>query len=59
MHMMFVDESGDPGYPAVCSNVFFREIGRNKGDPEYRRLVPRFWRHNNRIQGYGIKRWPL
>ena len=43
----------------VCCNVFFRKIARGKVDPEYRHLAPRFWKHNGRILGYGIKRWPL
>jgi hypothetical protein len=43
----------------VCCNVLFRELARVNGNPEYRRLTPRFWRHGNRLQGYGIKRWPM
>ena len=42
----------------VCTNVFFREISRGNNEAEYRQLAARFWKHKNRIQGYGVKKWP-
>jgi len=43
----------------ICSNVFYRhENGRAGSENEFTYISNRFWRCNNRIQGYGIKRWP-
>ena len=42
----------------VCTNVFYREIVRGGGSPEYKAIDPRFWRHAGRLQGCGIKKWP-
>jgi hypothetical protein len=43
----------------ICTNVLYRnETGRRGADAEFRKVWPRFWRRNSRVQGYGIKRWP-
>jgi hypothetical protein len=42
----------------VCTNVFYREMVRGGNSPEYAAIKPRFWRHQNRLQGYGVKKWP-
>ncbi len=43
----------------VCTNVFYRRTVRGHDDAQSRPLTARFWKHNNRVQGYGIKKWPL
>lgn len=44
----------------ICANVFYRrEIKTKISDEEFKILYPRFWRKNNRVYGYGIKRWPI
>ncbi|MBN2031009.1 DUF3800 domain-containing protein [bacterium] len=44
----------------ICSNVFYRkEINTKKSNDEFKTIYPRFWRRNNRVSGYGIKRWPV
>lgn len=43
----------------VCTNVFYRrESGVSGGPDEFKNIYPRFWRHNGRVEGHGIKRWP-
>jgi len=42
----------------VCANVFYREMVSRSNHPEYRAIYKRFWRHNKRVIGYGIKNWP-
>lgn len=42
----------------ICTNVFFRKTTRGE-QAEYSHLASRFWKHNNRVLGYGIKNWPL
>ena len=42
----------------VCGNVFYREVSRGGGSTEYQAMQKRFWRHNGRLTGVGIKRWP-
>ena len=43
----------------ICSNVFYRNEARVAGaDKEFKTIYPRFWRHNRKVQGYGVKRWP-
>ncbi|KFN37946.1 hypothetical protein KN63_07065 [Smithella sp. F21] len=42
----------------VCTNVFYREIVRGQKSPEFKSINPRFWRHNGRLKGCGIKEWP-
>jgi hypothetical protein len=42
----------------VCANVFYREMTRKGGTPEFKSIYPRFWRHGTRIKGFGVKTWP-
>jgi len=43
----------------VCTNVFYRhEVGARGSEPEYNRIKSRFWKHQGRVVGYGIKKWP-
>lgn len=43
----------------ICSNVLYRREARKPGaDEEFKAIYPRFWRHNSRVKGYGLKRWP-
>lgn len=42
----------------VCTNVFYREVSRDGGSPEFKLIRPRFWRFRSRLNGYGIKEWP-
>jgi hypothetical protein len=42
----------------ICANVFYREMAYHSNHPEYQSIYKRFWRRNNRVMGYGIKRWP-
>lgn len=46
----------------ICTNVFYREMvrdtnARDTNASEFAAIKPRFWRHQNRLQGYGIKKW--
>lgn len=43
-----------------CSNVFYHQLSK-KGvaNPEFNAMQARFWRKRNRIQGNGIKVWPV
>ena len=43
----------------VCTNVFFREMTRGGNSQEFKAVHARFWRMNSRVQGYGIKKWPV
>lgn len=42
----------------VCGNVFYREMIRGDHPPEYQAMQRRFWRHQGRLTGVGIKKWP-
>jgi len=42
----------------ICTNVFYREMVRGGTGSEFAAIRPRFWHRQNRIQGYGIKKWP-
>ncbi|MBM4401320.1 MAG: DUF3800 domain-containing protein, partial [Crenarchaeota archaeon] len=42
----------------VCSSIFYRQMTRRDSSPEFLSLRPRFWRKNNRVAGYGVKKWP-
>lgn len=42
----------------VCSSIFYREMTRRDSSPEFASLRARFWRKNDRVAGYGIKKWP-
>jgi len=43
----------------ICSNVLYRsETGAEGSKKEFDLIHPRFWRHNRRVKGYGIKKWP-
>lgn len=42
----------------ICTNVFYRKIARDEEGPEYKAIHRRFWRHDGRLQGCGIKKWP-
>lgn len=42
----------------VCTNVFYRELGRGGNSREFRAIYSRFWKRGTRIKGYGIKEWP-
>ena len=42
----------------VCTNVFYRKIARDEEGPECKAIHRRFWRHDGRLQGCGIKKWP-
>ena len=42
----------------VCTNMFYRAMVRGDDTTEFKTIKPKFWRYNNRLQGYGIKKWP-
>ena len=42
----------------VCSNVFYREMSHGGNAPGYQAMQKRFWRHQGRLTGVGIKKWP-
>ncbi len=41
----------------ICSHVFYREMTL-KNQQSFSIIKHRFWKHNGRWQGYGIKIWP-
>lgn len=42
----------------VCTNAFYRQMVRGLNRPEYKAIHKRFWRHDGRLDGCGIKKWP-
>ena len=42
----------------VCCNVFYREMTHGGRPKEYQVMKKRFWRHQSRLTGVGIKKWP-
>lgn len=42
----------------VCTNVFYRRMTSQLVSAEFKAIQGRFWQQNNRVQGYGIKKWP-